>query len=157
LEPFHPDRVAGRILGMGDVLTLIEKAKVLEGDDEDAPATLKDFSLQDMLTQMRKIKRMGSFTDILKMVPGASKMMPPGAQIDEGEIGRIEAIISSMTERERRQPKLLNASRRKRIAAGSGTSVQDVNRLMKNYEGMKKMMKQFSRRPPRNLPKGLGR
>jgi len=158
LEPFHPDRVAGRILGMGDVLTLIEKAKVLEGDDDaDGPASLKDFTLQDMLTQMRKIKRMGSFTDILKMVPGASRMMPPGAEIDEGEIGRIEAIISSMTERERRQPKLLNASRRKRIAAGSGTSVQDVNRLMKNYEQMKKLMKQFGRRPPRNLPRGLGR
>ncbi len=157
LEPFYPDRVAGRILGMGDVMTLIEKAKVLEGDDEEGPSSLKDFTLQDMLTQMRKIKRMGSFGDILKMVPGASKMLPPGAEIDEGEIGRIEAIISSMTDRERRQPKLLNASRRKRIAAGSGTSVQDVNRLMKNYEQMKKMMKQFGRRPPRNLPRGLGR
>lgn len=157
LEPFYPDRVAGRILGMGDVMTLIEKAKVLEGDDETGPSSLKDFTLQDMLTQMRKIKRMGSFGDILKMVPGASKMLPPGAEIDEGEIGRIEAIISSMTDRERRQPKLLNASRRKRIAAGSGTSVQDVNRLMKNYEQMKKMMKQFGRRPPRNLPRGLGR
>ena len=157
LEPFYPDRVAGRILGMGDVMTLIEKAKVLEGDDEEGPSSLKDFTLQDMLTQMRKIKRMGSFGDILKMVPGASKMLPPGAEIDEGEIGRIEAIISSMTDRERRQPKLLNASRRKRIAAGSGTSVQDVNRLMKNYEAMKKMMKQFGRRPPRNLPRGLGR
>ena len=160
LEPFYPDRVAGRILGMGDVLTLIEKAKILEGDEgEEGPASLKDFTLQDMLTQMRKIKRMGSFTDIMKMIPGASKMMPAGTEIDEGEIGRIEAIISSMTDKERRQPKLLNASRRKRIAAGSGTSVQDVNRLMKNYEQMKKMMKQMGRRPPRNLPggRGLGR
>lgn len=160
LEAFHPDRVAGRILGMGDVLTLIEKAKALEGDeDEDGPASLKDFSLQDMLTQMQKIKRMGSFTELLKMIPGASKMMPAGAQVDESEIARIEAIISSMTERERRQPKLLNASRRKRIAAGSGTSVQDVNRLMKNYEGMKKVMKQIGKRPPgRGLPRqGLGR
>ena len=160
LEPFYPDRVAGRILGMGDVLTLIEKAKVLESDDDgEGPASLKDFTLQDMLTQMRKIKRMGSFGDILKMVPGASKMLPPGAEIDEGEIGRIEAIISSMTDKERRQPKLLNANRRKRIAAGSGTSVQDVNRLMKNYEGMKKMMKQFSGRRPPKLPggRGLGR
>ncbi|ADI13215.1 signal recognition particle protein [Truepera radiovictrix] len=160
LEAFHPDRIAGRILGMGDVLTLIEKAKALEGDDEaDAAATLKDFSLQDMLTQMQKIKRMGSFTEILKMIPGASRLLPPGAEIDEREIARIEAIISSMTERERRQPKLLNASRRKRIAAGSGTSVQDVNRLMKNYEQMKKVMKQLGRRPPgRGLPgRGLGR
>ncbi len=157
LEPFYPDRVAGRILGMGDVMTLIEKAKVLEGDDDDAPTSLKDFSLQDMLTQMRRIKKMGSFGDILKMVPGASKMLPPGAEIDEGEIGRIEAIISSMTDKERRQPKLLNANRRKRIAAGSGTSVQDVNRLMKNYEQMKKMMKQFGRRPPKLPGRSLGR
>jgi len=159
LEPFHPDRVAGRILGMGDVLTLVEKAKALEGDDEEeGPGSLKDFSLQDMLTQMRKIKRMGSFTDILKMIPGANKMLPAGAEVDEREIARIEAIISSMTERERRQPKLLNASRRKRIAAGSGTSVQDVNRLMKNYEGMKKMLKQMGRRPPGRGPqRGLGR
>ena len=110
-----------------------------------------------MLTQMRKIKRMGSFGDIMKMIPGASKMLPPGAEIDEGEIGRIEAIISSMTDKERRQPKLLNANRRKRIAAGSGTTVQDVNRLMKNYEQMKKMMKQFGRRPPKMPGRSLGR
>ena len=147
LEPFHPDRIASRILGMGDVLTLIEKAKVLEEDDETAqdPKNLADFSLQDMLTQMQRIKRMGSFTDILKMVPGANKMLPKGANVDEGEIARVEAIISSMTEKERKKPQLLNASRRKRIAAGSGTQVQDVNRLMKNYEAMKKMMKQMGR------------
>lgn len=147
LEAFHPDRIASRILGMGDVLTLIEKAKVLEDDEETAqdPKNLADFSLQDMLTQMQRIKRMGSFTDILKMVPGASKMLPKGANVDEGEIARVEAIISSMTEKERKKPQLLNASRRKRIAAGSGTQVQDVNRLMKNYEAMKKMMKQMGR------------
>ena len=149
LEPFHPDRVAGRILGMGDVLTLIEKAKVLEGDEEDDVKSLSDFSLQDMLTQMRRIKQMGSFGDIIKMIPGASKMLPAGAEIDEREIGRVEAIISSMTDRERTKPRLLNASRRKRIAAGSGTTVQDVNRLMKNYEQMKKMMKQMGRRGSR--------
>jgi signal recognition particle subunit SRP54 len=149
LEAFHPDRVAGRILGMGDVLTLIEKAKVLEEDDGELEAggNLADFTLQDMLTQMNKIKRMGSFTDILKLVPGANKLLPPGAEVDEGEIARVEAIISSMTETERRKPQLLNASRRRRIAAGSGTLVQDVNRLMKNYEQMRKLMKQFSRQP----------
>ena len=147
LEPFYPERVAGRILGMGDMMTLIEKAKAVEGDDDEI-TSIKDFTLQDMLTQMQKIKRMGSFGDILKMIPGASKMLPAGAEIDEGEIARIEAIISSMTEKERRRPKVLNANRRKRIAAGSGTSVQDVNRLMKNYEQMKKMMKKMSRRPP---------
>src|SRR5690554_1043754 len=159
LEPFHPDRIASRILGMGDVLTLIEKAKVLEEDDEAPtdPKNLADFSLQDMLTQMQRIKRMGSFTDILKMVPGASKMLPKGANVDEGEIARVEAIISSMTEKERKKPQLLNASRRKRIAAGSGTQVQDVNRLMKNYEAMKKMMKQLGKQQRgRGGPRMLG-
>ncbi len=159
LEPFHPDRIAGRILGMGDVLTLIEKARALEGDDDDlAGRGLSDFSLQDMLTQMRRIKQMGSFTDVLKMVPGASKLMPAGAQVDEREILRVEAIISSMTEEERRKPRLLNASRRKRIARGSGTTVQDVNRLMRNYEEMRKLMKRMGKRGPGGrLPRGLGR
>ena len=148
LEPFHPDRIAGRILGMGDVLTLIEKARTLEGDDDEVePRSLADFSLQDMLTQMRRIKQMGSFGDILKMIPGASKMLPAEG-VDEREILRVEAIISSMTEAERRKPRLLNASRRKRIARGSGTTVQDVNRLMRNYEEMRKMMKRMGRRPP---------
>ncbi len=150
LEAFHPDRVAGRILGMGDVLTLIEKAKALEGDDDASagPRKLSDFSLQDMLTQMRRIKQMGSVTDVLKMIPGAGKMLPAGADIDERELARVEAIISSMTERERREPKLLNASRRKRIARGSGTTVQDVNRLMRTYDEMKQMMKRLGKRPP---------
>ena len=160
LEAFHPDRIASRILGMGDVLTLVEKARALEADDDaEEMRSLTDFSLQDMLTQMRKIKRMGSFTDIFKMIPGANKMLPAGANIDENEIARVEAIISSMTEEERTRPKLLNASRRKRIAAGSGTTVQDVNRLMKNFEQMKKMMKQMGKRPAGRggLPPGLGR
>jgi signal recognition particle subunit SRP54 len=149
LEAFHPDRIAGRILGMGDVLTLIEKARALEGGDETAkPRKLSDFSLQDMLTQMRRLKQMGSVSDVLKMIPGASKMLPAGADIDEGELARVEAIISSMTERERLDPRLLNASRRKRIARGSGTTVQDVNRLMKTYDEMKQMMKRMGKRPP---------
>ncbi len=152
LEAFFPDRIASRILGMGDVLTLIEKAKVLEGDDDEEDLkSLTDFSLQDMLVQMRRIKRMGGFMDVMQLIPGASKMLPAGAEIDEKEIGRIEAIISSMTEKERRKPRLLNASRRKRIAAGSGTQVQDVNRLMKNYEQMKTMMKRIGKRAPKNM------
>ncbi|HKI56277.1 MAG TPA: signal recognition particle protein [Trueperaceae bacterium] len=156
LEPFHPDRIAGRILGMGDVLTLIEKAKALEGDDEEQESkSLADFSLQDMLTQMRRIKQMGSFTEVLKMIPGASRLMPDGG-VDEREVLRVEAIISSMTEEERRKPRLLNASRRKRIARGSGTSVQDINRLMRNYEEMRKMMKRMGKRRPRKgMPPGL--
>ncbi len=155
LEPFHPDRVAGRILGMGDVLTLIEKAKALEGDDDDTEMrNLGDFSLQDMLTQMRRIKQMGSFTDVLKMIPGANKVVPAGTNIDEREILRVEAIISSMTEAERRTPRILNASRRKRIARGSGTTVQDVNRLINNYEEMRKLMKRMGRRQPRRGTRG---
>jgi len=159
LEPFHPDRVAGRILGMGDMMTLIEKARALESDeDEREMKNLGDFSLQDMLTQMRKIKQMGSFGDILKMIPGAGKLMPAGADIDEREIARVEAIISSMTEKERHAPRILNASRRKRIARGSGTTVQDVNRLIKNYEEMRKVMKRMGKRPPRRgMQRGLGR
>src|SRR5690554_2943136 len=156
LEPFHPDRVAGRILGMGDMLTLIEKARQLEDDeDEKEMRNLGDFTLQDMLTQMRKIKQMGSFSDVLKMIPGANKMLPAGADIDEREIGRVEAIISSMTEKERAAPRILNASRRKRIARGSGTTVQDVNRLIKNYEEMRKMMKRMGRRPPGRGRQGM--
>src|SRR5690606_17662680 len=132
LEPFHPDRVAGRILGMGDVLTLIEKAKVLEGgDDERDMRDLGDFTLQDMLTQMRRLKQIGSFGDVLKMIPGAGKLLPAGAEIDEEAIARIEAIISSMTGKERANPRVLDASRRRRIAKGSGTQVQDINRLVK--------------------------
>jgi signal recognition particle subunit SRP54 len=156
LEPFHPDRIAGRILGMGDVLTLIEKARALEGDDDELESrSLSDFSLQDMLTQMRRIKQMGSFGDVLKMIPGASKMLPAEG-VDEREILRVEAIISSMTEAERRKPRLLNASRRKRIARGSGTTVQDVNRLMRNYEEMRKMMKRMGRRAPgKRMPPGF--
>ena len=155
LEPFYPDRIAGRILGMGDVLTLIEKAKAAE-IDEDSVASLDDFSLQDMLLQMQKMKQMGSFSEIIGMIPGVSKMLPAGASIDDRELGRIEAIISSMTEHERRKPKVLNASRRKRIAAGSGTKVQDVNRLMKNYEQTRKMMKKMTKGGRRGGFPGLG-
>ena len=155
LEPFHPDRIAGRILGMGDVLTLIEKTKVLEDDEEEDLKSLGDFTLQDMLVQMRKVKQMGSFTEILRLIPGSGRLLPAGADIDEREIARVEAIISSMTEAERRKPRLLNASRRRRIASGSGTSVQDVNRLMKNYEQMKKLMKRLGGRRTRGRA-GLG-
>jgi signal recognition particle subunit SRP54 len=156
LEPFHPDRIAKRILGMGDVLTLIEKARALEGEGPEAtPRSLKDFTLADLLVQMKQIKKMGSIGDILSMIPGANKLMPAGAQVDERELGRVEAIISSMTEAERLQPRLLNASRRKRIARGAGTTVQDVNRLMKQYDDMRAMMKRFGKAGGRGLP-GIG-
>jgi len=161
LEPFRPDRAADRILGMGDVLTLIEKAEALEAEESEGAAagrTPQDFTLQDMLNQMRQLKKLGSFGEVLSMIPGANKMLPEGASVDEKEIGRMEAILSSMTEKERTMPKLLDASRRKRIAAGSGTQVQDVNRLVKNYDQMKKMMKRMGkgRRGGMGLPPGVG-
>ena len=126
------------------------------GDDEEQESkSLADFSLQDMLTQMRRIKQMGSSTGGLRRIRGAWGRMPDGG-VDEGEVLRVEAIISSMTEEERRKPRLLNASRRKRIARGSGTSVQDINRLMRNYEEMRKMMKRMGKRRPRKgMPPGL--
>jgi len=147
LEPFRPDRIAGRILGMGDVLTLIEKAEAVEAAQEDELSGKKpgDFTLEDMLVQMQRLKKMGSFSEILGMIPGANKLMPEGAQVDDRELARVEAILSSMTDRERRAPRLLDASRRRRIASGSGTTVQDVNRLMKNYEQMRKMMKRMGK------------
>ena len=143
LEPFHPDRMAGRILGMGDVLTLIEKAKELEQGTENRPNKLNDFTLQDMLDQMKRMKQLGSFGDLLKMIPGATKLIPEGAAFDERHILRVEAIISSMTSEERITPKLLNANRRKRIASGSGTTVQEVNRFIRNYEQTRKLIKRL--------------
>lgn len=161
LEPFRPERAANRILGMGDVLTLIEKAEALEAEgsgDATTGRSPQDFTLQDMLNQMRQLKKLGSFGEVLNMIPGANKMLPEGASVDDKEIGRMEAILSSMTEKERAVPKLLDASRRRRIAAGSGTRVQDVNRLVKNYDQMKKMMKRMGkgRRGRMGLPPGMG-
>ena len=150
LEAFHPDRMAGRILGMGDVLTLIEKTKELEQGTEKGPDKLKTFTLEDMLDQMKRMKQLGSFGDLLKMIPGATKLVPKGTTFDERQILRVEAIISSMTRKERITPKILNANRRKRIANGSGTTVQEVNRFIKNYEQTKKLMKRFASRG--NIP-----
>ncbi len=163
LEPFHPDRLASRILGMGDVLTLIERtqsaytaeqAKALEQKVASAQFTLDDF-----LQQMRQVRKMGSMAEVVKMIPGLSRALPKGFEIPERDLRRIEAIICSMTQRERRNPSILNGSRRKRIAAGSGTAVSDVNRLVKRFEESRKMMKQMgmgSGRRPRT-PIGMFR
>ncbi len=146
LEPFYPDRMASRILGMGDVLTLIEKAQ--QSFDEKQAAELEkkmresSFTLEDFLQQFEQMRKMGSLTDLLGMLPGGNKIKPE--DIDEKGIARTEAIIRSMTVRERRNPDILNASRRKRIAAGSGTTVQDVNRLIRQFEQVRQMMKQFT-------------
>ncbi len=147
LEPFYPDRLASRILGMGDVLTLIERTQNLYSADEAKELEKKllkqSFTLDDFLDQMRQIRKMGSMTDILKMIPGVSRALPKDFEIPEADLKRIEAIICSMTRRERQNPDVLNGSRRKRIARGSGTQVSDVNRLVKRFEEARKMMKQM--------------
>jgi signal recognition particle subunit SRP54 len=149
LEPFHPDRMASSILGMGDVLGLIEKAQ--EAVDQKKAIELQkklrknQFTLEDFRDQLRQIRKMGSFADILKMVPGMNKIKQlKDLDVDDREFVRIEAIINSMTTQERRQHAIINGSRRRRIAAGSGTSVQDVNGLLKNYTQMLKMLKKFN-------------
>lgn len=145
IEVFHPDRMTSRILGMGDVLSIIEKAE--EAFDEEEAIKLEkklrkeSFDLNDYLAQLRQIKKMGSFSSILKMIPGLN--MVKESDIDEKEFVKIEAIICSMTAEERRKPKLLNASRRIRIAKGSGTRVQDVNRFMTSFEQTQKIMKKM--------------
>lgn len=146
IEPFHPDRMASRILGMGDMLTLIEKAQ--QAFDEKKAVELEkkvrtaSFDLNDYLEQMDQMQSMGSMEDILKMIPGASKL--GNVQIDEKAVARTKAIVQSMTKEERSNPDLLNASRRKRIARGSGTSVQEVNRLMNQFNQSKQLMKQLT-------------
>lgn len=150
LESFYPERMASRILGMGDVMSLIEKAQVAFDEKsakqmQDKMKNAADFTFEDFLQQMQMIKKMGPLKNLLEMIPGMSQMKQlKEADIDEREILKIEAIIQSMTKRERQNPAIINASRKKRIAKGSGTEVQQVNRLLKQFEESKKMMKQFS-------------
>ncbi|HSM58002.1 MAG TPA: signal recognition particle protein [Candidatus Sulfomarinibacteraceae bacterium] len=148
LELFHPDRMASRILGMGDVLTLIEKAQTEMDEEEARKAGEKllagDFTLEDFLQQMQQIKRMGPIGQLMEMIPGFSRMAGDvDMQNAEQEMKRIEAIIQSMTHEERRNPRILKASRKRRVAAGSGTSVQEVNALLKQFREMQRMMKQL--------------
>ncbi len=147
LEPFHPDRMASRILGMGDVLTLIEKAEATFDAQEAEKAAEKmmkgDFTLEDFLAQFQQMKKMGPLQDLLAMLPGAASALK-NVEIDEKEIKRIEAIIYSMTPDERRNPKIMNGSRKRRVAAGSGTSPQDVNKLLRQFADAQKMMKTFT-------------
>jgi signal recognition particle subunit SRP54 len=145
-EPFYPDRMAGRILGMGDVLSLIEKAEQVYEKDEAEKAAARlmegEFTFDDFLEQMQQIKKMGSLQSLVGMLPGMPKELK-NAQIDDGELKRIEAMIHSMTLDERRQPQLINGSRRLRIANGSGTTTGEVNRLVKQFLEMQKMMKRM--------------
>ena len=148
IEPFHPDRMASRILGMGDVLTLIDKAQA--AFDEKQAAELEEkmrrqtFTLDDYLAQLAQLKSMGNLEQIMGMMPGVKPGALKDAKIDESVLARTEAIIRSMTRKERENPDIINASRKKRIAQGSGTTVEDVNKLLKQFDQMLKMMKQFS-------------
>ena len=155
-EPFHPDRMAGRILGMGDVLTLIEKAEQAYDQDEAAKAAEKlqkgNFTLEDFLDQMQQVKKMGPIQNLVGMLPGIPKELK-NAEIDDKEIGRIEAIIRSMTPEERREPQIMNGSRRLRVAQGSGTTTNEVNQLLKQFKDMQKMMRLLGRGGGKGRPR----
>lgn len=155
LEPFYPERMASRILGMGDALTLIEKTQSLYSEDQarklEEKLRKQSFTLDDFLEQMRQVRKLGSMTDLLKMVPGLSRALPKDFEIPEREVAKVEAIICSMTRGERQNPDLLNGSRRKRIAHGSGTQVSDVNRLVKQFEQARQMVKHLGGKKRRSL------
>jgi signal recognition particle subunit SRP54 len=149
IEVFHPDRLAGRILGMGDIMTLVERAQ--EHFDEKQAAQMEEklrkasFTLEDMLDQLQQVQKMGPIGQIMSMIPGMGGMANEAqAAVDRGDLKRTEAIIRAMTPAERRDPTVLNGSRRRRIAAGSGTSLPDVNRLVKQFTEMQKLMKQLA-------------
>lgn len=148
LEPFHPDRMAGRILGMGDVLTLVEKAEQAfsaeQAQELEAKFLHDDFGFDDYLEQIGRMRKLGPLDQILGMIPGFGKIKDMAGEVNEGELDRITAIIRSMTRHERRHPDMINGSRRRRIAIGSGTNVQDVNRLLKQFHDMRRMMRQFA-------------
>jgi signal recognition particle subunit SRP54 len=157
LEPFYPDRMASQILGMGDILTFIEKAQD-EIDEKEAVNLAKkikknEFDLEDFRAQLRQMKRLGSVEQILGMLPGMGQLKKlKQLKPDEKELGKVEAVINSMTPEERRSYKIINGSRRRRIARGSGTTVQDVNRLLKNFAQAKKMMERFAKKGQFNMP-----
>ena len=159
IEAFYPERMASRILGMGDVLTLIEKAQA--NVDEEKAKELEQkmrtatFTFDDFLEQLGQVRNMGPLDELLKMMPGANKIKGlNNLQVDEKQISHVEAIIKSMTKEEKSRPEVINAGRRKRIAKGSGTSVQEVNRLLKQFDDMKKMMKQMSGMQQKGKKKG---
>ncbi len=160
LEPFHPDRMSSRILGMGDVLTMIEKAQAVVDEKKAAELEKKlrksEFTLEDFRDQMVQIRKMGSLSDLLGMIPGMSTNKHlKNLEVDEKEFIRIEAIINSMTPQERRQHTIIKSSRRKRIAKGSGTKVQDVNKLMKNYSQVLNMIKKINKGGMRGMGRGM--
>jgi len=158
LEPFYPDRIASRILGMGDIVTLVEKAQ--EQFDEKKAEKLEEklrkaqFTFEDFLEQLHEIKKMGPLSQVIGMIPGMNKI-PANVTVDDKSLVRIEAIIQSMTKEERQRPGIINGSRRRRIAQGSGTTVQEVNRLLKQFEEMQKMMKKFGKGSMKRTFRGM--
>ncbi|MCP8970161.1 signal recognition particle protein [Ectobacillus ponti] len=159
LEPFHPERMASRILGMGDVLTLIEKAQATvdaeKAKELEQKMRTQSFTLDDFLDQLGQVRKLGPLDELLGMLPGANKIKGlKDVQVDEKQIGRVEAIIRSMTMAERENPDILNASRKRRIAKGSGTTVPELNRLLKQFEEMKKMMKMMTGMQQKGKKKG---
>ena len=160
IEPFHPDRLASRILGMGDMLSLIEKAEAAYDEKKAAELEKKmreaTFTLEDYLDQLSQLKSMGNIESILGMLPGMNQGAMKDVKLDDRAMARTEAIILSMTKKEREKPEIINASRKKRIALGSGVGVEEVNRLLKSFEQMKKMMKQFSGVGGKRMMKRMG-
>jgi signal recognition particle subunit SRP54 len=163
LEPFHPKRIASRILDMGDVVSLVERAAeaIDKEDAEKMQARFEDgqFDLNDLAAQLKNMKKMGGIGSLMGMLPGMGQLKQQMEQlqnVDDKPLVKIEAMISSMTEKERKNPKLLNASRRKRIAAGSGTTVQDINRLIKQWQQMSEMMKKFRKMGKKGMMRGGG-
>lgn len=159
LEPFHPERIASRILGMGDILTLVEKAEAQIDKEEATKLEEKikknQFTFDDFLDQLNTIKKMGSLKELIGMIPGMDKQLK-NVNLDDKAFSKVEAIITSMTKAERENPKIINGSRRRRIAIGSGTQIQDVNRLLKQFEDMKKMMKGMNSGKKSRFIRGLG-
>ena len=159
IEVFHPDRMASRILGMGDILSLIEKAEAAfdakNAQEMERKLREQTFTLDDFLDQMKQVKKMGNLEQLMGMMPGVKPGALKNAEIDEKQMGRIEAIILSMTKAERHKPEIINGPRRKRIAKGSGTSVEEVNRLLKQFDQMKKMMKQLTGMGKRRMFGGM--
>ncbi|MCI0449033.1 MAG: signal recognition particle protein, partial [Chlorobi bacterium] len=163
LEPFYPDRIASRILGRGDIQSLVEKATTMLPDETDEKKIKKleeklnsnKFDFTDFLEQLQQLKKMGSLSQLVGMIPGMDRMTK-GKEIDDKPLRQVEAVINSMTTKERENPDLLNGSRRKRIAGGSGTKIQDVNRVIKQFYDMQKMLKQFKKGKMGNLFKSMG-
>ena len=158
IEPFHPDRMASRILGLGDVVTLVEKAQDVVDQEKSGKLANKllkqEFTLEDFYDQLQQVKKMGPISQLMGMIPGMGRQLQ-SMPVDESALGKVEAMINSMTREERRKPNVISGSRRKRIAMGSGTTVQDVNRLLKQFHMMQKMIKQMGRMKSSKLPKGM--